>query len=262
MSSPVYPVWAASTQYPKSTQVQALTPPTVFQATAPGQSGATAPPFPAGLCVSVKDGTTGLIWMNVGTVAPITHPIPVPQTPAEFYARMPTFADPTVYPPALVQAYLDAAGILLPACVWGSALGMATLLFVNHNLYLYSQQFPNGPGSAAVPPRGPITWESAGLLAVSYDMAAVLNPDAGWWNYSTWGQNLYRLIQIYGAGPRQLNVPPWGGACLCAFDTAALAASPLAGTIGPGWWNQNPQENVPMGKFLGGTAPPQLNGGI
>lgn len=190
----------------------------------------------------------------------MSNPIPVPATPADFRAASPNFADPVMYPDEIVQIYLDAAGLLLPACVWGNTLGLATVLFVNHNLFLFSQQFPNGTGSAPVQLRGPVQSEAAGALSVSYEMQAVLDPAAGWWNYSSWGQLLYRLMMIFGAGPRQINVPPWGGICGCAFDTIAFAGSSLAGRVGPGWYRANPESNVPVGKFLPSSVSPPIIG--
>jgi hypothetical protein len=181
------------------------------------------------------------------------NPIPVPTTPDEFRAASPNFADTTTYPDEMIQLYLNAASLLLPACVWGRTLGLATVLFVNHNLTLFAQQFPNGIGSTPVPLRGPVQSETAGALSVSYDMQAVLDPDAGWWNYTPYGQLFYRLMMIFGAGPRQINVPPWGGACGC-FDYGAFARSSLSGMVGPGWGN--PASNVPVSKFLPPTGTP------
>jgi hypothetical protein len=138
-----------------------------------------------------------------------TPSMPVPTTPDEFRALAPYFSDTTVYPDAAITMWLTTAALLLTGR-WGPLLGLGTVLFVEHNLQLNAIQYPNGPGSPAVPLRGPVTSESAGSVSVSYDTNAALQQDAGFWNYTPYGQKFFWLMQMVGTGPVQLGTPPWG----------------------------------------------------
>lgn len=177
------------------------------------------------------------------------NPIPVPTTPDEFRAVAPAFQDPVMFPDASIQFWLDAASIML-TCRWGSAIGIGTVLFVEHNLALEAAAMP-APGSGGVPGmlHGVVSAESAGAVSVSYDTGMAAETNAGHWNLTIYGERFIRMARMFGAGPVQLGVPPWAtGGCLCGgmIDISHWRG----GSFGPGWWNQNPNSNVPVGRFL------------
>jgi hypothetical protein len=176
--------------------------------------------------------------------------IAVPPDADSFRTVAPYFANKTVYPDATIDFWMSVAETMLPSCRWVSLYGAGVVLFTAHNLYLQALNLASeGPGGTPGQARGLVASESAGSVSVSYDNQAATEEGAGHWNRSIWGQEFIRLARLVGSGPLQVNVPPWGtGFCPPALDTTALAQSPLAGSVGPGW--ANPQENVPVGKWL------------
>jgi hypothetical protein len=159
--------------------------------------------------------------------------MPVPTTPAEFRALAPGFSDTTAYSDADITMWLTIAGLLLTGR-WGELLGVGTVLFVEHNLQLNTLLYPGGAGTAATALRGPVTSESAGSVSVSYDTDAALQKEAGFWNYTPYGQKFFWLMQMVGAGPVQLNTPPGGIYGACAWNGMALAQVGIF--AGPGWY--------------------------
>ena len=54
--------------------------------------------------------------------------------------------------------------------------------------------------------------KSVDKVSVSYDTQASVSPDAGHWNLTIYGQRMWTLIQMFGAGPVQFGastVGPW-----------------------------------------------------
>ena len=189
------------------------------------------------------------------------NPIPVPTTPDEFRAVAPAFSDPVMFPDAEIQFWLDAASILL-TCRWGSALGIGTILFVEHNLALDASANPvSGTGGVPGMMHGVVSSEAAGAVSVSYDTGVASESDAGHWNLTLYGERFIRMARLIGAGPIQLGVPPWAnGGCTCGGMMNPSAWLAGWGGIGPGWHNQNPNSNVPVGRFL--PQPQPRFGGI
>lgn len=175
----------------------------------------------------------------------------MPTTPDEFRAVAPAFSDPVMFPDASIQFWLDAASILL-TCRWGSALAIGTVLFVEHNLALEAAAMP-AAGSGGVPGmlHGVVSSEAAGSVSVSYDTGMAAESSAGHWNLTVYGERFLRMARLVGAGPIQLGVPAWASVCPCngMLDPSAWTAQGL-GSFGPGWYNQNPNSNVPVGRFL------------
>lgn len=189
------------------------------------------------------------------------NPIPVPTTPEEFRAVAPAFSDPVMFPDDEIQFWLNAASILL-TCRWGSALGLGTVLFVEHNLALTAAAMP-APGSGQVPGvyGGVPASKSVGAVSVSYDTSRGTETDAGHWNLTVYGERFIRMARLIGAGPIQLGVPGWAnGGCGCGGMMNAAAWPAAWGSVGPGWHNQNPNSNVPVGRFL--PQPQPRFGGI
>ena len=98
---------------------------------------------------------------------------------------------------------------------FGSQLDYAAMLFVAHNITLSLQQQRVGqnalvPGAAS----GPVSSKSVGPASASYEVGSVAFENAGDWNYTTYGQRLYRLIKQYNSGPtyvpfRAHRFVPW-----------------------------------------------------
>jgi hypothetical protein len=176
-------------------------------------------------------------------------------TPATFIQDFPEFGNQSAYPPAVIAYYLALANILLNPVFWGgpspnalpqgtpvsppqAMIDFAAELFVAHNLVLeYAAQRAAATGGLPGTQTGPVASKGVGPISVSYDngAAAFEAGNAGDYTLTTYGQRLWRMIQMAGAGPIQLGLgvaPPWS-----AFTPSAFG--PWGGPpIFPGWyWN-------------------------
>lgn len=88
-------------------------------------------------------------------------------------------------------------------------------LFVAHYLIVYGYGPVGSDGSLAVPNTmsssgrnsGNVESKEVDKVSISYDygyLNATLNPNAGWWNNSVYGQEFYQYISMFGAGGIQL----------------------------------------------------------
>lgn len=112
------------------------------------------------------------------------------------------FADTTKYPYARLDALASLGYLQFLIDPWGTTQDYAVQLFVAHMLYM---QGPTGAsGAASGGSSGAVQSKSVDKVSVSYDVAAGTYEGAGWYNLSPYGVDLYRLIRIYGAGPRQI----------------------------------------------------------
>jgi hypothetical protein len=182
----------------------------------------------------------------------------VPTTAAEFRTVAPSFADPTMFPDEAIEFWLGASTLFL-TCRWGSAIGVATVLWTEHNMALQAWQ-TNSAAGGVVPGMGPsglVSDESVAAVRVSYDTQTGSEADAGHWNLTLYGRMFIRLARMFGAGPWQLNVPdPIYGMGLGLWSGSGFGP----GAVGPGWW-RNPQENVPVRKFLPTTVRAPIGAG-
>lgn len=142
-----------------------------------------------------------------GTVAP---------TVDEFNADYPEFAKTDsggndVFPGSAKAYWLQVAVNLLNAGRWGNMYYVAVELFMAHNLALEAWSAQGGPNTIPGIAKGPIAGKGAGGVSVAYNTVATLDPTAGHWNYTTYGQRLVGLINMFGAGPIQVGPGGCGG---------------------------------------------------
>lgn len=126
-------------------------------------------------------------------------------TPAEFRADFTEFTDPTAYPDALVQFWLNVAYQMLPVARWGTMLDVGAELYTAHNLVLERQAQKTAsaggtPGAAS----GAVASKTVGPVSTAYDTKAGQTEGAGDWNLTTYGQRFARLSALFGAGGTQL----------------------------------------------------------
>lgn len=157
------------------------------------------------------------------------NPIPVPATPDAFRAAFPEFADKTMFPDESVTFWLAAASILLTNR-WRNALGLATILFVCHNLALeaFNQQTANNGGIPGIG-LGVVQSQAAKSVSISYDSGLAGEAGAGHWNLTNFGTRLYRLMMAFGAGPVQIGTGSFQGGF---FNFSSWGGLPF----GPGWF--------------------------
>lgn len=122
-----------------------------------------------------------------------------------FRSEFPEFSDTAVYPDAQLTLWSTLAEQLLPKCVWNNTWEFAVKLYTAHEITLAAQNAKAGaiggvPGSSG----GIANSKTVGSVSVGYDSAVTSEKDAGWWNLTTYGKQLYRLIQIFGSRCIQL----------------------------------------------------------
>lgn len=158
--------------------------------------------------------------------------IPVPANAEAFRNDCPAFANAEMFPDESVTFWLNAATIMLNASRWRSSLGMATVLFVEHNLALeaYAQNTANAGGIPGMG-MGVVASQAAKSTSLSFDTGLAGQPGAGHWNLTIFGTRLYRLMMMFGAGPIQIGTGSNAGGG-GFFDFTQWNGLPF----GPGWW--------------------------
>jgi hypothetical protein len=135
---------------------------------------------------------------------------------ATFRAAFPEFANPSAYPDATVDFWLNQAQLQYTPDTFGDSYDLAIMLFVAHYL-------ATGARNAAVAQAGGVpgavtgvaSSKSVGGVSVSYDVGASSMKDAGYWNTTTYGQRFWELLQrfatglVYVPGPRRLPSGRW-----------------------------------------------------
>lgn len=132
---------------------------------------------------------------------------------ADFRRDFPEFANVAAYPEPVVNFWLGVADLMLSTTRWGNLRNLGMQMFAAHNLAL-EKLATNTAARGGVPgmASGAITSKSVGPASVSYDTQASVSPDAGHWNMTIYGQRLYQMIRMFGAGPIQagIGVSPFG----------------------------------------------------
>jgi len=168
--------------------------------------------------------------ISTGVVSTGPAPIPTPTNPSNqvwitwFRGVFPEFASTAFYPTPVVEFWHEFATGMLPECRWGKQWQMAVALYVAHNLVLERRavmEAKNGgvPGQSV----GILSSKSVDKVSAGYDTSTGTQQGAGYWNLSTYGTRLYRLILLFGAGPIQVSgpnlAPPYSGLAWPGPDT-------------------------------------------
>lgn len=124
---------------------------------------------------------------------------------ADFRLQFPEFADVLVYPDVQLNFWAGVAEKMLNKCVWDDMYETGVKLYVAHEITLAAQNKKAAaaggmPGTSGGVPQS----KTVGAVSVSYDSNNTSEKNAGWWNLTNYGKQLYRLIQIFGAGCVQL----------------------------------------------------------
>ena len=127
-----------------------------------------------------------------------------PLTVAEFRQLYPSFTE-ELYPDEAVQIRLTIADKTFSDPPW-KAPDMR-----NHAMGLFTAHFLQMQGSAAVggsgkggSPSGLVSSKSVDGASVSFDTGSASWADAGFWNLTPYGRELWYLMRIFGAGAIQL----------------------------------------------------------
>jgi len=127
-------------------------------------------------------------------------------TTASFRTSFPEFSDATAYPDGQVTLWIGLGTVLLNADRFASILDFATQLYVAHQLVVWKRSQSSAdvggiPGEVV----GPKSAKTVDKVSANYDTSAVTFADAGFWNMTTYGIQLYQLIQMFGAGGVQIG---------------------------------------------------------
>ena len=122
-----------------------------------------------------------------------------------FRTQFPEFADTTEYPTQMISFWSALAQQQLPQATWGTIWANGVSLYTAHELTIASQDRKSAaiggtPGISG----GIANTKTVGSVTVGYDSSTTTGKDADWWNRSTYGIQMYRLIKIFGAGAIQL----------------------------------------------------------
>lgn len=124
---------------------------------------------------------------------------------AQFRLDFPEFTSTTVYPESQLTFWAGVAEKMLPLDTWGDMYTTAVKLYVAHELVIYRTNSQSAANSGSPGGFGGIAQSKAvGGVSVSYDSNNTSEKDAGYWNLTTYGKQLYRLMMIFGAGCKQL----------------------------------------------------------
>ncbi len=124
---------------------------------------------------------------------------------ADFRAEFPEFASTAIYPDAQVTFWATIAEAQVVYDIWTDLYTFGVKLYVAHEITIAAQNVKavavgGSPGQAG----GIANSKTVGAVSVSYDSATQSEKDAGWWNRTTYGQQFYRLVRVFGAGCVQL----------------------------------------------------------
>lgn len=124
---------------------------------------------------------------------------------ATFRQDFPEFTDPSRYPDAQITFWSTVAEKNLSLDRFGDMWPLAVELYTAHEITLAAQSVQAaGQGGAPGSQGGVAQSKTVGSVSVTYDTQNTSEKDAGWWNLTVYGKQLYRLIKMYGSGCIQL----------------------------------------------------------
>jgi hypothetical protein len=120
---------------------------------------------------------------------------------ADFVSAFPEFSNATTYPTTQINFWIPIGYEQLNAYRFGAQIGLAVMLFVAHNVVLSAREAAAAnAGQIVGEVKGPVTAKSVDKVSVSFSSDTAIE-GAGAWNFTTYGQRLYRMIKAYSAGP-------------------------------------------------------------
>lgn len=126
-------------------------------------------------------------------------------TSDQFRADFPEFSDVTKYPDPSVNFYLSQADVILNQDVHGDQFVYLAELFTAHYVELRGRTLAGARGGfVSSGGSGVASSKSVDKVSVSYDNSGTIDPDAGFWNKTGYGQEFFWWWSMFGAGGRQL----------------------------------------------------------
>jgi hypothetical protein len=124
---------------------------------------------------------------------------------AAFRAGFPEFSDATAYPDAQLTFWATLAEAQLVDTIWTTLKPTGVMLYVAHEIVIARQNVKSAAvGGSPGQSGGIVNSKTVGAVNAAYDTVSQSEKDAGWWNRTTYGMQLFRLMKIFGAGAIQL----------------------------------------------------------
>lgn len=122
-----------------------------------------------------------------------------------FRTSFPEFSDAVVYPTTMVAMWAGFAERQIRPEVWKDSQNLGVSLFVAHEITLGAQNTKTSraggmPGTSG----GVANTKTVGSVTVGYDSITTGEKNAGHWNLTNYGKQLFRLARQFGAGVVQL----------------------------------------------------------
>lgn len=122
-----------------------------------------------------------------------------------FRTAFPEFADNEKYTDGQITFWSELAIMQLRQCVWKNAWVKGISLYVAHEITLSAQNkkaadFGGVPGTSG----GIANTKTVGNATIGYDTVSTSEKDAGYWNLTNYGKQLFHLFRVFGAGAVQL----------------------------------------------------------
>jgi hypothetical protein len=139
-------------------------------------------------------------------------------TVTQFRSDFPAFANTQRYPDGFITYWLNYVYNLVNPTAWGTMTDTAAELWVAHLVAVERRAIDESlrgiPGEQPGQMTGPVSSKSSDKNSVSYSAEALQKKSYGDLNLTTYGVRFAGLIEMFGAGPIQVNIgasPPWTG---------------------------------------------------
>ena len=124
---------------------------------------------------------------------------------AAFRQHFPEFADAARFPDPTITFWSGIGEAQISADRFGDMYSQAVELFTAHNIVLAAGNAASSaagslPGGAG----GAVSQKKIGQVAVTYDNASSMLPNAGHWNQTTYGRQYVQMVRLFGSGCYQL----------------------------------------------------------
>lgn len=123
----------------------------------------------------------------------------------QFRAAFPSFCA-AEFPDAAVSARLKIADKFFSEDVWDDddVRVLVMGLYTAHFLTAYGSQSAGGTGTSGGTGTGIVSSKGVDGASVSYDTSSSSESNAGFWNASSYGRELWQLMRVFGCGAVQL----------------------------------------------------------
>lgn len=123
----------------------------------------------------------------------------------EFRTTFPEFGDADTFPDLMILPRLVVSTSLVDPCRWGEVYDYGRYLLAAHRVTIGKRnsdvaEAGGTPGQAS----GMLSGKTLDKASMTFDTGSVAEEGAGWYNLTTYGQEWWKLAQMFGAGGVQL----------------------------------------------------------